>query len=420
MLSRKTIKTIAAVIAILLIVSMVGGSLISAIGMAQAVSISDLKGQLSSIDKQKAEIKALLKSLEGQIDSNTAKKQALEHQMDLTKEDINTTEQLIKGLEADISQKEEEIVQAQKDLDIKTELFETRVRVMYENGNITYLDVLLNAESFSDMLSRIEIVGQIMDYDKKVVEEYQAAKKALEDAKASLEQDKADQVTYKSQLQSKYDDLDDQKGELQSVLSKLEDNYDQQKKESEKLEAEQDSINSEIERLSKIEAEKARKAAEAAAAAAAAKKANGGSGGSSGGISVTYTGTGSLSTWPTPGYGITGNYGWRIHPIYKTRKFHKGADIAAPKGTVIRCAGNGTVVKSYLSSSYGNYVVVSHGGGLMSAYAHMSKRSVSVGDSVSAGQQLGLVGSTGNSTGNHLHFEVYEGGSTVNPTKYFG
>lgn len=413
MLSRKTVKAIAAVIAVLLVFSIVGGSLISAIGMAQAASISDLKGQLSAIDKQKAEVKALLKSLEGQIDSNTARRDALEQQMALTQDDIDMTESLIDGLKDDIVKKEDEIVVAQKDLDKKTELFETRVRVMYENGDITYLDVLLNAESFSDMLSRVEIVGQIMDYDKKVVEEFQAAKQALEDAKAALEQDKADQEEYKSTLQDKYDELDGQKDELQSVISKLEDDYDQQKKENEKLESEQDSISDEIARLSKIAEEEARKAAEAAK-----NNASSGSSGSGGGAS--YTGSGQLTVWPTSGYGITGSYGWRVHPIYGTRKFHKGCDIAAPRGVSVKAAGAGTVVKSYLSSSYGNYVVVSHGGGLMTAYAHLSSRSVSVGDTVSAGQQVGLVGSTGNSTGNHLHFEVYEGGSTVNPTKYFG
>lgn len=406
MISKKATKFIAGLIALLLVAALVGGSVISAIGMAQAASISELRGQISDIDARKKEVQELLDSLEGEIENNTAKKSALEQQMELTQQDIDATEEIIEQLEADIAQKEEEIVVAQADLDEKTELFETRIRVMYEDGDITYLDILLGSESLSDMLSNLEMVSQIMDYDKKVVEDYKAAKQALEDMKAALESDKAEQEEYQASLQAKYDDLDSQKAEIEAIIEELESDAEQKRKEEEALEAEQDEINAEIERLSAIEAEKARQ--EAAS-----------SGGSSGGSGVTYTGSGVLTTWPTPGYGITDDYGWRTHPIYGTRKFHKGADIAAPKGVVVKCAGDGTVVKSYLSSSYGNYVVVSHGNGIMTAYAHLSKRSVSVGDVLSAGDQIGLVGSTGNSTGNHLHFEVYVNGSTTDPANYF-
>ncbi|MGM9612153.1 MAG: murein hydrolase activator EnvC family protein [Butyricicoccus sp.] len=414
MLSKKAVRTIAAVIAIILVVTLAGGSLFSAIGTAKAASVSELKSKISSIDKQRAEIQAVIDDLEGQINTNTKKLQALKTQMSLTQEDIEATETVIVRLADEIETKEEEIVVAQEELDEKTELFETRMRVMYENGNdISYLDVILGSNSFSEMLSRMEIVSEVMESDKKVVADFKEAKQKLEDAKASLEQDKADQEEYKSTLESKYDALVTQKQEIQTLTDKLESDQEQAKREDEALEDEQERISDEIAEISRREAEAARKAAEEAKKKQ--QSSSGSSGSSSSGAAVSASGM----VWPAPSGSAGSGYGWRIHPIYGTRKFHKGTDIPAPGGSPVLAAKAGTVVQSYYSSSYGNYIVISHGGGLMTAYAHLSSRLVSAGASVSAGQQIGKVGSTGNSTGNHLHFEVYINGSTVNPMNYY-
>ena len=340
--------------------------------------------------------------------------EALKDRMELTKQDINATETVIVRLSDEIETKKEEIVVAQEELDEKTEIFETRMRVMYENGNdISYLDVILGSNSFGEMLSRLEIVSEIMEGDKKVVSDYKEAKQTLEDAKAALEQDKEDQETYKSTLESKYDDLVSQKQEIQELTNKLESDQAAKQKEEDAIDAEKDRINAEIEEISRREAEAARKAAEEA-------KKNQQSGGGNSGGGASYTGNGDLSVWPAPsGTANTSSYGWRTHPVYGTRKFHKGLDISAPGGSPVLAAASGTVSKSYYSSSYGNYIVISHGGGLMTGYAHMSSRMVSAGERVSAGQQIGKVGSTGISTGNHLHFEVYVNGSTTNPMNYY-
>ncbi|MBS6545947.1 MAG: peptidoglycan DD-metalloendopeptidase family protein [Clostridiaceae bacterium] len=414
MLSKKTIRAIAAAIAVILVVTIAGGSLISAIGTAQAASVKDLKGKISSLDSQKAEIQKVIDDLEGQIGGNLKKMEALKDRMELTKQDINATETVIVRLSDEIETKKEEIVVAQEELDEKTEIFETRMRVMYENGNdISYLDVILGSNSFGEMLSRLEIVSEIMEGDKKVVSDYKEAKQTLEDAKAALEQDKEDQETYKSTLESKYDDLVSQKQEIQELTNKLESDQAAKQKEEDAIDAEKDRINAEIEEISRREAEAARKAAEEA-------KKNQQSGGGNSGGGASYTGNGDLSVWPAPsGTANTSSYGWRTHPVYGTRKFHKGLDISAPGGSPVLAAASGTVSKSYYSSSYGNYIVISHGGGLMTGYAHMSSRMVSAGERVSAGQQIGKVGSTGISTGNHLHFEVYVNGSTTNPMNYY-
>ena len=277
------------------------------------------------------------------------------------------------------------------------------------------------------MLTRMEDVSAVMENDKKIVADYKAAKKKLEDAKAALEQDKQDQEEYKASLESKYADLKGQRTKVQKLTDQLESNQAQKEKEAIALEDEMGAISAEIEEMSRREAEEAkrkeeeaRKQAEAAAAAKKSSNSNSGSSGSSGSSTKTKSRVSTSGlVWPAPSGSAGSGYGWRIHPISGTRKFHKGTDIPAPSGSPVLAAASGTVVQSYFSSSYGNYIVVSHGGGLMTAYAHMSSRGVSVGANVSAGQQIGKVGSTGNSTGPHLHFEVYVNGSTTNPMSYF-
>lgn len=420
MMSRKNAKRLAAIVAILLAAIMVFSAVASGIVYAQAAnSISGLKQQLGEISDKQKQLKSEIAALNGKINSVSEQKAKLDQQMELTQDKIDATEEIIRQLNAQIEQKTEELAQAELDLQEKSDLFATRIRVMYENGDITYLDVLLESNDLEDMMSRMTIISNIMDYDKKVVAEFKAAKEDIELKKTELEADQKEQKTYQDSLQSQYHDLDAQADEQKAILAELNSNVDAKKAEEEKMQAEQESINSEIARLSAEAAKAAKEAAERAARAARAAKTSSGSS-----TAATYSEPSSGTfTWPLPGYGsgaITSPYGYRIHPITGKRKLHAGVDLGAPKGTQIVAAASGTVVKSYMSSSYGNYTVISHGNGIMTAYAHQSKRLVSEGDTVSAGQVIGTVGSTGNSTGNHLHFEVYVNGSTVNPMKYFG
>lgn len=419
MMNRKWAKRMAAAVALLLAVLMLFSVFSSALLYAGAANLSGLRSQLSQIESKKKQIQKEINALGDKISVASEKKAALDQQIGLTQDEIDTTKALISQLDTQITQKTTELEEATKALEEKTELFSKRVRVMYEQGESSYLDVLLASEDLVDMLSRIEIVGQIMDYDKTVMEEYAAAKQDIADKKKALEDDKQEQETYQAGLQAKYDELDTQRAQQQKLMDSLNSDLAAKKAESEKMDAEREAINNEI-------AEMSRKAAQQAAAKEKASSSSSSSGSSSTSKSSTSSSVATPSsgtfTWPLPGYGsgsITSNYGYRIHPISGVRKLHSGVDIGAPAGTSIVAAASGTVVKSYMSSSYGNYTVISHGGGIMTAYAHQSKRYVSVGDTVSAGQTIGAVGSTGNSTGNHLHFEVYVNGSTVNPMQYF-
>ena len=361
---------------------------------AQAASTSQLKSRLAELKSARDEANAAVEALEGESEKYSEKIAALDYQIQSTRAELNATQKIIDSLTRDIADKQDELDETIAQLDEKQELFETRIRVMYENGDTTYLEVLLSSEDFSDMLTNMEIVSQIMDYDKRIVEEYKALKAQIETQKAALESDRKDKQDYADDLEQAYEEIEAQKKEYKALKAKVDSDLALKKAEAERMLREQDEINDEIAALSRQET-----------------AASGGGGGK------VYSGS---LVWPCPSYSrISSQYGYRTHPISGTRKLHKGLDIAASSGNPVIAAASGTVVKSYFSSSYGNYVVISHGGGLMTAYAHMTRRLVSAGQTVAAGQQVGTVGSTGNSTGPHLHFEVYVGGSTTNPMNYF-
>lgn len=389
-------------IALLLAVIMIGSTVMGALSVVFAVSKTELKNQKSELQKQKQAAEAVVKELRGKEESYLKLIYALDAQIDLTELDIAATEDIIETLEDDIVDKTAEIDETQAELDHQTALFETRMRVMYENGSLTYLDVLLSATSFSDMLTRLEQVSQIMEFDREVIQSVQELKEQLEQQKAELEEAKTEQETYKAELEEKQAELDAQRAEYQEVVDKLEADQEEKERQIKEIEGEMDEIDDELARIAKEEAAKA---------AAAAGKSSG---------SYKYNLKSGELLWPCPVYNrISDSYGWRFHPIYKTQKFHKGTDVASGAGNPVIAAKGGTVSKSYYSSSYGNYIVINHGGGLMTAYAHLNSRLVQVGDKVSAGQKIGTVGSTGASTGNHLHYEVYVNGSTVNPLSYY-
>lgn len=403
-MNQKKKRLAAAILAGVLAVLMIGSTVLGALSMAGAVSKSELKNRLSSIKEQKAQIQRQLESYKADQAEYAGQIGTLNNKIALTEEQMDATQEILDGLDDEIEQTEQELAQTEKTLAEKEELFATRIRVMYESGETSYLDVLLSSDSFSDMLSNLEIVSQIMDYDKGVVAEYTALKQSIEQMKATLESDRAQQQSYMDDLADQKSELESDRASLQKLLDKVENDIEYAKKTADKMQADEDKINAEIAELSRKEAEAALKAAASASSSS----------------STIVHGTGSM-VWPCPTYNyISSGYGYRKHPIAGSRKFHKGIDIASGSGNPVLAADSGTVIKSYLSSSYGNYIVISHGNGVLTGYAHMSRRLVSVGDTVSAGQQIGKVGSTGNSTGPHLHFEVYVNGSTANPMNYVG
>ncbi len=402
MMNPKHSKKFVSAVALLLAVIMVLGTVMGALSVVLAASKTELKNQKNELNAQKKAAEAAVEELRGKEESYLKLIYALDAQIELTELDIAATEDIIEALADDIVDKNTEIDETQTELEHQTELFETRMRVMYENGSLTYLDVLLSATSFSDMLTRLEQVSQIMEFDQKVIDKVQALKEELIEQKTELEAAKQEQEDYKEELEDKYAELDLQREEYEDVVAKLEADQEEKARQIAEIEAEMDEIDDELAAIAKAEA------AKAAAASGTSSS------------SYKYNLKSGELLWPCPVYNrISDSYGWRIHPIYGTKKFHKGTDVASAAGNPVLAAKDGTVAKSYYSSSYGNYIVINHGGGLMTAYAHMTTRLVQVGDKVTTGQKIGTVGTTGASTGNHLHYEVYVNGSTVNPLSYY-
>ena len=391
MMKKSTTRLISCVIAAILVIALLASMLATGITFAGAAEdVDELQDKLSSLDDEKAAVKEKIAELTKQANDVEATRAALQSEIDLTKEEISTVEAYIDRLQEQIDVKTTELAAAEEALEQKEEEFALTVRTTYEQGDSSYLEVLLNSSSFSDLLSRMEIITAIMEDNKKIVAEYTAAKEDIEQKKRELQDTQDSQKEYQENLNYKVDELAASEAEQAALAESLQ----AYKAESE---AEYDRISNEMQDVSNQ-----------IAALSAQSAASGG---------VPYSGT---FVWPTPSCTTTSSvYGYRVHPIYGTVKFHAGEDIPASYGAEILAAASGTVTTAGWVSGYGNYTVIDHGGGTMTAYGHQSSILVSVGQYVEQGQDIGYVGSTGNSTGPHLHFEVYQNGSTVDPKSFF-
>lgn len=422
---------------------------------AQAASrsaIESLQSQQASLTVQKAELQKKLDGIRSSQGQALNKKNLVEQQLNVLKQQIQVSENLLAQYARQITEKEAELEQAKaKEAGYQAE-FEQRVRAMEERGNVSYWSVLFQASDFSDLLDRIDMIGEIMDADDQVLDQLAEARQAVVQAKADLEASRQGQQETLAQQQSQQAQLQAQQAEVDQLIQEIATQGDVYAKQIEKLEATQDDVAQQIAEAEaiyqkqlaaekaaaekaaaekaaaeKAAAEQAAKAAQAAAQKAAQQQKQQSSGssasGSSGSQSSQTTASASGFLWPiASSHRVTSPFGWRTHPITGRRNLHGGIDIAAPNGTPIMASKAGVVVISQYGSSYGNYVVISHPDGTRTLYAHMSQRNVSAGDTVRQGQTVGLVGSTGSSTGNHLHFETWTGSSSssrVNPMQFF-
>ncbi len=312
----------------------------------------------------------------------------------------------LERLEGEIAETENYLVSANKELE-KAEAEEKkqydtmkkRIKYMYENGNQDYMDILFHSQSMGDLLNRAEYVEKISSYDKRIFQEYQEMKHKVEQKKTEIE-------TKLSELEGLKQDQTIEKEALTELKKKKKEEIKQYDK---NLEESQDKANEYAEQAAKAEAEVEKLLEQKQDEI---NKANDAGGGGSGG------GDGSLR-WPLKVSGrISSSFGHRNSPTAGASSYHKGIDIAVSSGTPIVAAGTGTVVTAAYSSSAGNYVMISHGDRLYTVYMHCSRLAVKAGDTVESGQTIAYVGSTGISTGSHLHFGVSKNGTYVNPLKY--
>lgn len=368
---------------------------------ASAASTSQMKDEINELEEKSAKLEKEIAKLKKDKAEQNEIKLKLDAQVAVTQEKISACTDLINSYKAEIKVYEDKIAAKEAEIEDTKFLFRQRMRSIYMSGSTNNdLLVLLDAESFSDYLALSEVSRTISSHDKKIVNEITAAIEEINESKAIIDEKMAEQNEVKKTLANEQAKLKTQLSEVNGVIASLDSDQSALEEKQKTYEAAINKLEQEIQ--------------------AALSSAN-----NSGSNPVFSSGT---FTWPVPGYyNITSYYGYRIHPITGASKLHGGIDIASAGiyGKAIVAAADGVVVSAgWNSGGFGNWVVINHGlsGGNQFAtlYAHMcSAPVVSSGQTVSAGQTIGYVGSTGMSTGNHLHFEVRVNGNRVNPMSYF-
>ena len=349
--------------------------------LASAATLSQIRNNIKNKQQELNESRAKEKSLGDQVNS-------LEQQINSKQSDIDELEASISEAQAKLETLEEELAAAEEKVNTQNENLNARLRNMYKNGSVGFIDVLMDSGSFSEFLNNLSLVEKVYTSDQDVLEELQKAydeidakKKEIETLQAELSESKATMEEQKSSLEADKASVEKKKSEIAADSAETQ-------RELDKLEADAQALTSSIRN---------------SGSSSSSSKYNGG-----------------IMAWPVPScHTISSGYGGRIHPTTGKYKFHGGLDIPGSYGSAIVAANSGKVIwAGNRGDSYGNYVIIDHGGGVSTLYGHSSKVLVSTGQSVSRGQRIANVGSTGRSTGPHCHFEVRINGSRVNPTPY--
>ena len=356
--------------------------------IAAGNDVSNLQNQQQQINAEKAGVQSQIKEIKREKTERVKELNKLNSNLNAVQQSLDSINAEIASTEEQIAYTEMEIANKQRDYDGRMAIFNLRLKEMYQYGEVNFLEVLLQSSSLSDFLTRFEYLKYIANNDKKLLDEVTAMKSTLEDQKKSLDSMKVSLEANKKTQLEKSAELAAATQAQQQLVNQINSDLNAQFEILEDLEAESKAI------ASQIKASQAKNSSNNTSAPGA-------------------------YVWPCPSSRlITSEYGYRIHPIQGTKKMHTGIDIGAKSGTDIVAAAGGTVIMAQYYGGYGNCVIVDHGGGVSTLYAHMSKIGVSNGQKVSAGQSIGKVGSTGNSTGPHLHFEVRINGNTQNPRNY--
>lgn len=350
-----------------------------------ADQLSDQQKLLDSLNKRLEATQKNLNQASRAEKTILGEVKGIEQNAEQTQQDIDALTSKIARLQSRIATLNKEIKVHQEELDKQVAILGERLVVIYEQGDTSYLEVLLGSTDIKDLITRMDMLSAIIGQDKGLIDDINVRKRDLDNKKA---------------------DLDVQQRELESARVTL---VEKKKQLAQQLKLKQETLSSVQQEKAKY-AQAMQELERASAEAEAMILKLQGKGGSIG------TGT---YTWPTPGYrNITSNFGMRYHPILKVNKLHTGIDIGAPSGAKIVAADSGSVIYSGWLGAYGNTVIIDHGAGISTLYGHQSARLVGVGTKVSKGQTIGKVGSTGWSTGAHLHFEVRKNGNPINPRSY--
>lgn len=367
--------------------------------------IDSAKDKISSLEEEKKKTEETIQELEKLKADTESYVKELDGELARLDDELSSLDSRITDKEADIEETKAQLEEAKKTEEEQYASMKLRIKYMYEKGDTSYLDLLLESGSMSEMLNRAEYIQQISFYDRKKLTEYGEIKEKIADDEEKLEAEHEELLTLQEQTKAKQDSVEKLVGEKSRELQK----YQNQIAANEsQLASYQADIEAQENRIQQIEAELKRQEEEAR------KKAQ------EKGEEYKTVSIGNISfIWPCPSSSrITSGFGGRSSPTEGASSNHKGIDIGASSGSDIVAAADGTVTISTYSYSAGNYIMINHGGGVSTVYMHCSKLLVSVGETVKKGQVIAKVGSTGYSTGPHLHFGVRVNGAYVNPSQY--
>lgn len=385
-------------------------------------SISDLEQQLQQLEQENQKYQKILDDTKSDIAEKEEYKSALVSKVQVLDEKIAVTREKISSLNDDIKEKQDAYDKGLSEVEDQFDALANRLRILYMSGNATDLEIIFGAKDFSDLIDKMELVKSLANSDKELISEIQTKLDELSTKKESLEADKKDLETQQASLKSDQDEFNKLISDNDEILKNLYASNSEAQHSLESAALQSDEIEAKISEYyaaQKVAAEQAAKASQSSSSSS--------SGSSSSGSSSVIVPSGSGFAWPTPGFVSLSSEWFEDREVYN----HGGIDIAGAgiMGTPVVAAADGTVVatnsscthnwgKSYscgCGGGYGNYVMISHAGGKMTVYGHLTSLTVSSGQSVSRGQVIGYVGSTGNSTGPHLHYECRLNGVRYNP-----
>lgn len=353
-------------------------------------SVVTLGAAYANEQQQLNEIHSKIDKSRSQLQEGKKKEKQLGDQIKKLESQINETEREIADIKRDINKTEQEIAivksnleAAEQEMEEQNENLKKRLRAMYKNGDIGLVQILLGSENITDFMSNMDMVQKIYDHDVEVLKFMEKQCKKIELQKKELEALQAKLQAERQKETDKQATLQANRGQVASLKSEV-------AKSNAQLEAQIDALNAEanrlIEEIRRLQGDKAY--------------------------------AGGKFAWPGENTHVTSEFGMRFHPILKVNKLHTGIDIRATLGSKVMAANDGTVIKAGWNNSYGNVVMIDHGGQIVTLYAHNSKLLVKTGDVVSRGQTIAYAGSTGNSTGPHIHFEVRVNGQYQNPRNW--
>lgn len=414
--NRKThcLRILCALLALLTVFGMTSG-LLAPVRAAQSQKIltelQKLREEQSDIQKKRTALSAEIAENKKQTQSVVEQKSDIDRQIELSNETIDNYNAQIQQYSLLIAEKQKELDEAELHETQLQEQYKARLRSMEETGTVSYWSILFKASSFSDLLDRVDMIHEIAKSDQLMMKKLSEATEAVQQSREELEQEQQQMQTARDELAAQEAQLEMQRAEADALLLQIAEECEKMTAEYQGYLAQEDALSKQVAKAEKDYYQALAK--EEAARLAELNKQNNY-------VPANKDSSGFL--YPLPyRVAITDSYGYRTHPVTgKKTTWHNGVDLAAGAGTAIYATKSGTVTTALRSDIWGNYVVINHGDGFSSLYAHMQGLIVKAGDYVKQGQTIGYVGSTGLSTGPHLHFTIYYNGADVNPMSYIG